>query len=385
MGLPELSRWGGIKGIDLLGSGDFTHPAWFGTLRSQLREESEGIYRYGDTRFLISGELSAIWSQEGRQRRIHLVILVPSLDDAEKINQRLAARGNLAADGRPMFGLSAKALVELIWEVAPEAFVIPAHAWTPWYSIFGAKSGFDSLEECFGEYADRIRAIETGLSSDPPMNRRVSSLDRLALVSFSDAHSPSKLGREVTIFDLPDLTYSTLVEALSGGPGLTGTIEFYPEEGKYHYDGHRQCGVSQHPSETRANNDRCPVCGRELTIGVLHRVTDLADRAEGDGATKRDRYWSLIPLVEIVAQALGVGAKTKKAERAYDAMIERFGSELDILLDRPIDEIAHGADTRVAEGIAKMRSGSVHIEPGYDGVYGRIEIPFDDPEQMSLF
>ena len=385
MGLPELARWAGIKGIDLLGSGDFTHPDWFGTLRGQLREESEGVYRYGDARFLISGELSAIWSQGGRQHRVHLVVLVPSLAEAERVNRQLSARGNLAADGRPTFGLSAKTLVELIWEVVPEAFVIPAHAWTPWYSIFGAKSGFDSLEECFGGLADRITAIETGLSSDPPMNRRVSRLDRLALVSFSDAHSPAKLGREATVLDLPDVTFPAVVGALGGGAGLTGTIEFYPQEGKYHYDGHRQCGVCWHPAEARANADRCPVCGKELTIGVLHRVDELADRPEGDEATRRDRYWSLIPLVEIVAQALGVGVSAQKAQRAYEAMIDRFGSELDVLLDRPLAEIERGADGRVAEGIAKMRSGKVHIEPGYDGVYGKIEIPFDEPEQMTLF
>ncbi len=385
MGLPDLARWAGVKGIDLLGSGDFTHPEWFATLRGQLREEREGIYRYGDTRFLISGEISAVWSQDGRQRRIHLVILAPSLDAAERINRKLSARGNLAADGRPMLGLPAKTLVELIWEVAPEAFVIPAHVWTPWYSIFGAKSGFDSLEECFGSHAGRIAAIETGLSSDPPMNRRVSRLDRLTLVSFSDAHSPAKLGREATILDLPDTTFPAVVGALGSGIGLVGTIEFYPQEGKYHYDGHRQCGVSWHPAESRANADRCPVCGKELTIGVLHRVEELADRAEGDEATKRDRYWSLIPLVEIIAQALGVGASTNRAERAYDAMIDRFGSELDILLDRSLAEIERGADGRVAEGIAKTRSGEVRIEPGYDGVYGKVEIPFVGPEQMTLF
>jgi uncharacterized protein (TIGR00375 family) len=385
MDLPHLARWAGVKGIDLLGTGDFTHPQWFDTLRETLHPDGAGIYQYEGVRFLVSGELSAVWSQGGRGRRVHLLILVPSLDAAERINRRLARRGNLAADGRPMLGISAIALSELIWEESPEAAVIPAHAWTPWYSVFGAKSGFDSLDECFGDHADRIFAIETGLSSDPPMNRRVSALDRLTLVSNSDAHSPGRLGREATIFDLPEVSYPGIVRALKAREGLVGTIEFHPEEGKYHVDGHRACGVSRSPKEAMAEGNRCPVCGKELTIGVLHRVEDLSDRDEEDPTAPRDRYWSLIPLEEILAQAMGVGVGSKKVSQAYDAMIERFGDELGILLDCPIEELERGTPGRVAEGIDKMRAGRVRIVPGYDGVYGKVEIPFDEPEQMGLF
>ena len=253
--------------------------------------------------------------------------------------------------------------------------LIPAHVWTPWYAVFGAKSGFDSLEDCFGEFTDQIYAIETGLSSDPPMNRRVSALAQLRLLSCSDAHSPAKLAREATLFDVADLSFETISKALKTGEGYAGTFEFYPQEGKYHYDGHRSCGISWLPEQSLAADDICPVCGKTLTIGVLHRVMDLADRAEPELGDVPFR--SLIPLAEIISQAIGVGVQSKAVAKIYDAMLDRHGTELDILLERSLDDLTPDTPDRVLEGITKMRSGDIAIEPGYDGVFGKVEIPFE--------
>ncbi|MFC2108726.1 endonuclease Q family protein, partial [Candidatus Bipolaricaulota bacterium] len=280
MELPTLSHWAKRKGIDLLGTGDCTHPNWLDTLSSELHEGNDGIYSYDGVSFILTGEVSLVWKHDGKGRRIHLMLLPPSLDDAVRIHEALSPRGNLVYDGRPMLGLSARDFCEIVWEVSPDTLLIPAHVWTPWYAVFGAKSGFDSLEACFGEYTDRIYAIETGLSSDPPMNRRVSALDHLRLLSCSDAHSPAKLAREATLYDMKELSFETISHALKTGHGYGGTLEFYPQEGKYHYDGHRSCGISWAPGESMAADDICPVCGKTLTIGVLHRVMDLADRDE---------------------------------------------------------------------------------------------------------
>jgi len=374
MELPTLAYTAKRKGIDLLGTGDCTHPEWLKTLTSELLEKAAGIYSYGGASFVVTGEVSLVWRQEDRGRRIHLVLLAPSLDDAVRIHEALSPRGNLLYDGRPMFGLSAHDFCEIVWECSPDTLLIPAHVWTPWYAVFGAKSGFDSLEECFGEFTDRIYAIETGLSSDPPMNRRVSALDHLRLISCSDAHSPAKLAREATLFDMKELSFETISHALKTGEGYAGTFEFYPQEGKYHYDGHRSCGISCSPTESMAADNVCPVCGKTLTVGVLHRVEDLADRDEPQlgGAPFR----SLIPLAEIISQAIGVGLQSKAVGKIYEAMLDRHGTELDILLERSLDDISAGVPERILEGIAKMRSGDIHIEPGYDGVYGKVEIPF---------
>jgi uncharacterized protein (TIGR00375 family) len=374
MTLPTLSHWARRKGVDLLGTGDFTHPQWMKSLTSGLRDRGNGIYRYEDMDFLLTGEVSLVWRQDERGRRIHLILLVPSLDDAMRINGALSGRGNLAYDGRPMLGLSAHDFCEVVWEQSSETMIIPAHAWTPWYAVFGAKSGFDSLVACFGDYTDRICAIETGLSSDPPMNRRVSALDDVRLISCSDAHSPAKLAREATLFDVSDVCFDSIAHALKTGEGYAGTLEFYPQEGKYHYDGHRACGVSRSPEESTADGNICPVCGKTLTIGVLHRIQELADRQE----PKRSgvSFRSLIPLDEIISQAIGVGVQSKAVAKIYDFMVERHGSELNALLDHPLDGFSRDIPERVVEGIAKMRCGDVVIEPGYDGVYGKIRIPF---------
>ena len=301
-----------------------------------------------------------------------------SLDAAERIQNVLGSRAKLLSDGRPILGLSAVDCVERIWTAEPEAVVIPAHVWTPWYAVFGAKSGFDSLAACFGEHSDRIAALETGLSSDPAMNRRVSAHDRLSLVSFSDAHSPEMLGREATLLELEGFSYAGVADALGGGNGLVGTIEFYPQQGKYHADGHRRCGISRDPLASDPSDDVCPICGKRLTIGVLHRVLDLADRtaAEAEAAIER-RSWHLVPLRQIVAQALGVGENTKRVAAAYAAVLARCGPELDVLIDTPIDALRERLPERIAEGIDKVRRGDLRIVPGYDGVYGRVEIPFD--------
>jgi uncharacterized protein (TIGR00375 family) len=374
MELPTLAEGARRKGIDLLGTGDCTQPDWLDTLSSELREEAAGIYSYDGVSFMVTGEVSLVWKHDGRGRRIHVVLLVPSLDDAVSIHEALSPRGNLVYDGRPMLGLSAPDFCEIVWEQSPDTLIIPAHVWTPWYAVFGAKSGFDSLEECFGEFTDRIYAIETGLSSDPPMNRRVSALDHLRLLSCSDAHSPAKLAREATLFDVAGMSFETISQALKTGEGYAGTFEFYPQEGKYHYDGHRSCGISWSPDQSIAADNFCPVCGKELTIGVLHRVMDLADRVEpkmGDAP-----FRSLIPLAEIISQAVDKGVNTKAVTKIYEAMLDHHGTELDILLERPLDDLAADTPDRVLEGIAKMRSGNIHIKPGYDGVFGKVEIPF---------
>lgn len=387
--LPNLAHWAKVKGIDILGTGDFTHPQWFKELKESLAPEGNGLYAYAGVRFMLTAELAAIWSQEGRVRKVHLLVLAPSLEAVARINSGLGTIGNLEADGRPTFGSSAVQLVEIVWNAAPDAVVIPAHAWTPWFSVFGSRSGFDTLAECFGPYTNRIFALETGLSSDPPMNWRLSALDSITLISNSDAHSPAKLGREATLFDLPEPSYSGIVGAMrSRDPDrFLGTIEFFPQEGKYHYDGHRACGVVLPPREAIERGNRCPVCGKPLTIGVMHRVEELADRPPGGGAADRPPFRSLVPLPEIIAQALGAGVNTKGVSQEYGRLIKQFGPEFRILLDIPEEELASGVPARILDGIKKVRRGDLVIEPGYDGVYGKVKIPIEaeEPKQLGLF
>ena len=375
--LPLLARWATRKGIDVLGTGDFTHPKWQATLDEHLEPQGNDLLRYAGVWFLATAEIAAIWRQNGRTRKVHLLVLAPGLEAVARINRSLERIGNLASDGRPTLGIALGRLLETIWDAAPSAEVIPAHAWTPWFSVFGSRSGFDSLEECFGKHADRIFAIETGLSSDPAMNWRLSALDRIALVSSSDAHSPSKLGREASLFDLSEPSYEGIVAALkTRDPGsFLGTIEFFPEEGKYYYDGHRACGVALAPCEARAAKNLCPACGRPLTLGVLHRVEELADRPDGDGPATRIPYRRVVPLSEIIAQALGIGQETKGVAREYDRLLACYGSEFRILLDLSDEELAAHTPLPVLEGIRKVRLGELTIEPGYDGVFGAIRIP----------
>ncbi|MGC9529092.1 MAG: endonuclease Q family protein [Candidatus Bipolaricaulaceae bacterium] len=378
MDLPYLAQWAGWKGIDLLGTGDFTHPDWFSQLKLNLVPLGNGIYRYHGALFLLTTEVAAVWRQGGMSRRVHFLVLAPDLAAAGHINQELARLGNLAADGRPTLRTTGEELIAAVLAASPAAAVIPAHVWTPWYAIFGAKSGFDTLEEGLGEGAPWVFALETGLSSDPPMNWRLSALDRLSLVSFSDAHSPARLGREACAFQLPEVSFPALVSAIADrDPGrFLGTIEFFPQEGKYHYDGHRACGVVLSPEEARRLGGRCPVCGRPVTCGVLHRVEELADRPQGFRPPQAIPYCSLVPLEEIIAQALGRGRDTKGVREEYLRLVTHFGSELRILLDLPEEELAWGTPPRILQGIRQVRAGAVTVLPGYDGAYGAVKLSF---------
>jgi len=344
LSLENIVSWAVKKGITVVGTGDFTHPKWLSEIYEKLEESGDGFYRLKnrsgsscktETRFVISGEISCIYKKDGKLRKVHNLILLPDIESAKRLNNRLSRIGNLEADGRPILGLDSRELLDIVLETSPDAFFIPAHVWTPWFSVFGSRSGFDSIEECFGDLSDYIYALETGLSSDPPMNRLLSSLDKYILISNSDAHSPTKLGREANIFDT-ELNYKDMVQAMKGGDGFLGTIEFFPEEGKYHLDGHRKCNIYLNPSESISLKNICPVCGNPVTIGVLHRVYELADRREPK-LTKP--FYSLIPLNEILSEIIGCGAETKKVKNAYEKLVLELGSELNILMDVPLGDI----------------------------------------------
>ncbi len=390
-GTPEnLDFWARKKGISLIGTGDFTHPVWREELKERLVSEGNGLYRLKDayvkeesrkfpgegTRFVVSGEISSIYKKNGKTRKVHNVILLPSLEAADSMAQRLEKIGNIHSDGRPILGLDSHDLLEMMLDVCPEGILIPAHIWTPHFSVLGAKSGFDSVEECFEELAPYIHALETGLSSDPAMNWRISKLDRYQLVSNSDAHSPSKLGREANLLDI-DCSYEGLYRAIQTGEGLEGTVEFFPEEGKYHFDGHRKCGVSLSPVEAERLGGICPVCGKKLTMGVDHRVEQLADRAEGFVKKDGKKYESLVPLPEVISTCMGYSAASKKVQGCFEQMIQTLGTEFDILRNVPSEDIKSCAGERIAEGIENVRTGNVKRIPGYDGEYGKIEL-FDE-------
>ena len=387
-GTPEnLDFWARKKGISLIGTGDFTHPVWREELKERLVTEGNGLYRLRDayvkeesrkfpgkgTRFVVSGEISSIYKKNGKTRKVHNVILLPSLEAADAMAQRLEKIGNIHSDGRPILGLDSHDLLEMMLDVCPEGILIPAHIWTPHFSVLGAKSGFDSVEECFEELAPYIHALETGLSSDPAMNWRISKLDRYQLVSNSDAHSPSKLGREANLLDI-DCSYEGLYRAIQTGEGLEGTVEFFPEEGKYHFDGHRKCGVSLSPVEAERLGGICPVCGKKLTMGVDHRVEQLADRAEGFVKKDGKKYESLVPLPEVISACMGYSTASKKVQGCFEQMIQTLGTEFDILRNVPSEDIKSCAGERIAEGIENVRTGNVKRIPGYDGEYGKIEL-----------
>ena len=390
-GTPEnLDFWARKKGISLIGTGDFTHPVWREELKERLVSEGNGLYRLRDayvkeesrkfpgegTRFVVSGEISSIYKKNGKTRKVHNVILLPGLEAADAMAQRLEKIGNIHSDGRPILGLDSHDLLEMMLDVCPEGILVPAHIWTPHFSVLGAKSGFDSVEECFEELAPYIHALETGLSSDPAMNWRISKLDRYQLVSNSDAHSPSKLGREANLLDI-DCSYEGLYRAIQTGEGLEGTVEFFPEEGKYHFDGHRKCGVSLSPVEAERLGGICPVCGKKLTMGVDHRVEQLADRAEGFVKKDGKKYESLVPLPEVISACMGYSTASKKVQGCFEQMIQTLGTEFDILRNVPSEDIKSCAGERIAEGIENVRTGNVKRIPGYDGEYGKIEL-FDE-------
>lgn len=401
---PEyLDLWARRKGIGIVGTGDFTHPAWREELEEKLEPAEEGLYvlkdeyrirengAAGETvpRFVITGEISSIYKKNGKVRKVHSLILLPGLEDAGKIAARLEQIGNIHSDGRPILGLDCRDLLEIILELSPDAVYVPAHIWTPHFSLFGAFSGFDTMEECFEDLTPYIHAVETGLSSDPPMNWRVSALDGYQLISNSDAHSPSRLGREATLFDI-SLSYPELARAVQTGEGLYGTIEFFPEEGKYHMDGHRKCNLCLTPAETMKYHNVCPVCGRKITIGVSHRIEELADREEHYVSPGAKPFESLVPLPEVIGASEGMSAAGKKVQRQYQNMLEELGPEFEILRNLPLEEIRKTAGSRVAEGIRRLRMGRVERIPGFDGEYGTIRL-FSNDElhntegQMNFF
>ena len=366
------------KGLKVIGTGDFTHPGYLKELKDQLFEESPGLYALKEdpdgARFILTAEVSNIFTQGGKNRRVHTVIFAPGFDIAEDIQARLSSIGNIESDGRPIFGFSVKDLVKIALSASPDCLILPAHVWTPWFSVFGAKSGFDSMEECFEEQSPNIYCLETGLSSDPPMNWRLSALDKYTLLSNSDAHSPAKLGRESNLFSCP-LTYKDMVAAIKDpAQGLQGTIEFFPEEGKYHLDGHRACGVRLAPSESKALGGICPVCGGSLTLGVLYRVDALADRQECTVPPRARPCVHLIPLEEIIAESFGTKTITGRVRKEYRRLIQSGRTEMDILLWMDEEELRSFAPERIFQGIMKMRMGEVRISPGYDGEYGKISL-----------
>ncbi len=424
MNLEDLDSAADDKGILVMGTGDFLHPRYLAEIKEKLepaggdahqeRSAETGLYKlkskykkqtlkgtYSKTRFILSVEISSIYSQGGKVRRIHNIAFVPSVGSAENLRNKLIGLGcNLNSDGRPIIGLSSEKLAETVFNIDSKAVIVPAHAWTPWFSVFGSMSGFDSLEECFGKYADKIFAIETGLSSDPEMNWQLSKLDKIALISNSDSHSLPKIGREANIFDT-ELSYGGIMEAIkSGSPEnrrknpddkrFVATVEFFPEEGKYHYDGHRTCGISWSPEETEKHKGICPVCGRPVTIGVLNRVNKLSDRKleiEKKG-NYRDydnfvSYYNLVGLEEIIAEALDTTVASKKVREEYRNLIIKFGSELRILMKIPEDELKAEINSRIYEGIKRVRDGNLKIKPGFDGEYGVVKIFGEEDKEQK--
>lgn len=404
--VDNLAKWAKIKGINVLGTGDFTHPIWLKELKEKLEPAEPGLFQlkspaqgwsasggktqnnnHNGIKFILTTEISSIYSKNGKTRKIHNIIFAPSFEAVEKINTHLGWIGNLKSDGRPILGLDAKELAKIVLNTSSDCLIIPAHAWTPWFSIFGSFSGFDSIEECFEEYTKYIYSIETGLSSDPEMNWRLSALDNITLISNSDAHSPAKIGREANVFQGEKIDYNLIEEAIkiggrpvirqddgSSSLRLVRTIEFFPEEGKYHWDGHRNCETSLSPEESLKYNNLCPRCGKPLTIGVLNRVYQLADRKAGEKPQTAVPFVRLIPLSEIIADVLGLGVGTKGVEAHYKPLIKTFGNEFKVLLEAKKEEIAAASLSEIAEGIERVRQGNISVQPGYDGEFGKISI-----------
>lgn len=393
LNIRGLAAWARVKGLDVLGTGDFTHPEWVAEMQEQLREDGRGLYVLkhpegigeqvpgleqdpgGVTRFMLQTEISSIYKRGGQVRKIHNLVYMPSLEAVLRFNERLAQVGNLASDGRPILGLDSRDLLEMVLEADPMAFLVPAHIWTPWFALFGSKSGFNTVEECYGDLSRHIFAMETGLSSDPEMNWTWSALDRYRMISNSDAHSGEKLGRECNVFQ-GEISYEGIYRALRGeglGHKFLGTVEFFPEEGKYHMDGHRKCGVVMDPQETAMRGGICPVCGKPVTRGVLARIADLADRNEPQRPKGQPGFVSLVPLKELLSEVVGVGPNSKKVHKRYLELMRAFGSELSVLRRTPLEDLRR-MDPLLAEGVGRMREGQVMRKPGFDGEYGVISV-----------
>jgi uncharacterized protein (TIGR00375 family) len=390
--LDDMYKWSKIKGVDIISAADFTHPAWFRILEQNLAEyqPGAGLYYYKnknqDVLFIISTEISCIYSQGGKTRRVHLCLIAPSLEVAKKINECLTARGaKLASDGRPILGMSAKNILEMCLEIDERIMVIPAHAWTPWFAVFGSKSGFDTLQECFEDLTPYIHAIETGLSSDPLMNWQWSKLDDITLVSNSDAHSGPRIGREANVLDLQNTSYDEIREIINtkDKKRFLYTVEFYPEEGMYHYDGHRDCNFSCNPQQSRKNKNICPICKKVLTLGVLNQVAKLADRQEVViDQSKHISYKNIVPLPEIIADYYGVSRNSKKVEKLYFDIIALASNEFAVSLDLSEDELKKIMPPVLADGIIRMRVKELKVLPGFDGQYGEVNI-FSDQEKVK--
>ncbi|PIW97537.1 DNA helicase UvrD [Candidatus Jorgensenbacteria bacterium CG_4_8_14_3_um_filter_38_10] len=397
--LENLALWGAKKGIKVLGTGDFTHPLWLEEIKEKLEPAETGLFKIREkfvikdktgvdplqTRFILSGEISCIYSKNNKVRRVHHLIYAPSIEIVEKINVQLGWVGKLKSDGRPIIGIDSKELLKILLTASPECVLIPAHVWTPYFGVFGSKSGFDSLRECFDELESHIFAIETGLSADPPMCWRIPFLDNKAIISSSDSHSLHRIGREATIFDT-DLSYKGIMEAIRArDQRLIGTIEFFPEEGRYHYDGHAGCKIRFSPEETKKHRGLCPVCGKLVTVGVMARIDELApeDRPIGFKPAWAKPYYSFIPFDEVIAESLNLGVNTKGVWREYEEAIKNFCSEFNILINASEAELKSKLPPVIAEGVIKMRQGRVYIEPGYDGEYGKIKI-FEENERENL-
>ncbi|MCK5579928.1 MAG: hypothetical protein KAJ18_01495 [Candidatus Omnitrophica bacterium] len=406
--LEGLALWAQIKGIQVVGTGDFVHPGWLKEIKTKLEPAEEGFFKLkpeylknieqdvppacrGEVRFMLSAEIANIYKRLDKVRKVHNLIFAPSIEAAENIQAKLDAIGNIKADGRPILGLDSRNLLEIVLESDKLSYLVPAHIWTPWFSVLGSKGGFDSIKDCYDDLTSHVFAMETGLSSDPIMNWRLSQLDDYVMISNSDAHSPQKLGRELTIYD-GEFSYPGIYKSLSSknNKGLVGTVEFFPEEGKYHYDGHRACKTRLHPKETIDNNGLCPHCGKPVTVGVMARVEELADHEEGRKSPKARPYYSLIPLAEIIAEARGVGVNTKSVNTFFMNMLNKLGNEMAILRDIPLSEIEKTSGSLIAEGIKRVREGNVQIAAGYDGEYGTVKIFSPEErvgakEQMMLF
>jgi len=387
--VPEmLDLWARKKGITVVGTGDAVHPGWRSELKEKLISEDNGLYTLNkkfshdfaaeiqngiDVRFVLTAEISSIYKKNGCVRKVHNIVVAPSFEAIDKIANKLALIGNITSDGRPILGLDSQDLLDIVLNADENAFIIPAHIWTPWFSVLGSKSGFDTIDECYGDLSKYIFAVETGLSSDPPMNWQCSFLDKYTLVSNSDAHSPENLGREANMFDTA-ISYKAMVKSLKGkDDGFLGTIEYFPEEGKYHLDGHRKCGICWEPSETVKHNAVCPVCGKEVTVGVANRVHELADRKVSANTYKGKPFRSVTPLKNIISEVCGVGPNSKKVAVVYENIIKKTGCEFAALLDTPIETLKT-IDSKLADGIDRLRNGKVSLSAGYDGVFGTVKV-----------
>lgn len=404
--LPNIDKVCRIKGVDIIATGDFTYPQWFLNIKNELeeiiipsnplaKERDCGLYKLRSAnddkiKFILSTELALIYKSGGKARRIHIVVHAPNIKAVEELNNYLDKNYNIRSDGRPILGMSAPDLVKLCLSIHPKFLIYPAHIWTPWFSVFGSKSGFNSMEECFGDFTENIYSYETGLSSDPEMNWRLSALDKLTLLSNSDAHSLPNIGREANIFKLEKITYEEIYNAIKNKDlrKLRGTIEFYPEEGMYHFDGHRACGVSFNPQETKKHKGICPVCKKPIVIGVMNRVEELADRPSGYKPESAPGFTKLIELDKVIAEAFGIKSRSSRVVQAgYKEIIKHFGSEINVLMNEPLENLEKIAQPKIAEGIRRAREGKVVIKPGFDGKYGEIKIFNNEKRdrQMMLF